>query len=241
MKNTPQLFQRVMTLLMLAYVLPGYAEGQRIRYRGAYTFAHEVNTFCPSINSQCYWLNPATSEQIRQQLKQLSATHTDRPYQSVCVVLSGRIDRETKSDGFAADYNGLIEVDKIFGLCSQVNIVNQGDLQHHRWVLENIKGVNIALAETGNQAFDLDFGEQMFVVLNTGCHKISGQAKLREQYFSISMTQSIQQSCTKYQQKIEQSINTVLGKESVISIDGRHLRLKNGNTELQYLLKDWVH
>jgi hypothetical protein len=55
---------------------------------------------------------------------------------------------------------------KIFGLCSQVNIVNQGDLQHHRWVLENIKGVNIALAETGNQAFDLDFGEQMFVVLN---------------------------------------------------------------------------
>jgi hypothetical protein len=43
----------------------------------------------------------------RQQLKQLSATHTDRPYQSVCVVLSGRIDRETKSDGFAADYDGL--------------------------------------------------------------------------------------------------------------------------------------
>jgi hypothetical protein len=105
------------------------------------------------------------------------------------VVLSGRIDRETKSDGFAADYNGLIEVDKIFGLCSQVNIVTQGDLQHHRWVLENIKGVNIALAETGNQAFDLDFGEQMFVVLNTGCHKISGQAKLREQYFSNYISQ----------------------------------------------------
>jgi hypothetical protein len=49
----------------------------------------------------------------------------------------------------------------------------------------NAGGVNIALAETGNQEFDLDFGEQMFVVLNTGCHKISGQAKLREQYFSI--------------------------------------------------------
>ncbi|MBT3812753.1 MAG: hypothetical protein HON51_10225 [Gammaproteobacteria bacterium] len=125
MKNTRKLTQRVITLIMLGYVLPGYAEGQLTRYRGAYTYAHVVNTFCPSINSQCYWLNPATSEQIRQQLKHLSATHADNPDQSVCVVLRGRIDRETKSDGFAADYDGLIKVDKVFGLCSQVDRVTQ--------------------------------------------------------------------------------------------------------------------
>ena len=27
------------------------------RYRGDYTFGHEVS-FCPEINSECYWLGP---------------------------------------------------------------------------------------------------------------------------------------------------------------------------------------
>ena len=231
----------LLVFLLLGYVVPGYADEQALRYRGEYTYGHEVNTFCPKINSQCYWLNPATREQIRQQLRQLSTTHSNRPYQSVCLVLQGTIDRETKSDGFAADYDGLIKVDKVFGLCQDSEFVTQGDLQHHRWMLESINGVNIALAETGDPIFDLDFSEQMFVSLNSGCHKILGQAKLHEQYFLIKITQSNQQPCTSYEQEIEQSINEVIGKESVISLDGRHLRLKNGNTELQYLLKDWGH
>ena len=60
----------LLVFLILGYVLPSYADEQALRYRGEYTYGHEVNTFCPKINSQCYWLNPTTSEEIRLQLRQ---------------------------------------------------------------------------------------------------------------------------------------------------------------------------
>lgn len=260
MKNIAKLFQRVMTLLMLAYVLPGYANDLTMRYRGAYTYGHEVNTFCPSINSQCYWLNPATSEQIRQQLKHLSATHTSRPYQSVCVVLSGQIDRETKSDGFAADYDGLIEVDKVFGLCGEVDIVTQGDLQHHRWTLESVNGVTIALAKHSNPSYSgssepitrppksaenslsLEFGEQMTVFADTGCNKLSGRAVLREDFIIITMNNSAVRTCSAEDEAVDTLLKSVFSSEPIITIDSdKSLLLKGANSTLKYQLKDWVY
>jgi hypothetical protein len=49
------------------------------RYRGSYTWGHEVNSFCPQINSQCYWLSPITSQVIRERLKQLSIARQSKP------------------------------------------------------------------------------------------------------------------------------------------------------------------
>ena len=141
----------LLVFLILGYVLPSYADEQALRYRGEYTYGHEVNTFCPKINSQCYWLNPTTSEEIRLQLRQLSENYTNKPYQSVSVVLQGDIDRETKSDGFAADYDGLITATKVFGVCQESEIVTQGDLQHHRWILAGIAGVAIDLTQQRNK------------------------------------------------------------------------------------------
>ncbi|TXK92651.1 hypothetical protein BMR11_18320 [Methylococcaceae bacterium CS5] len=133
--------RQLVFFLILVWTLPGYTNEQVQRYRGSYTLGHEVNIFCPEINSQCYWLSPSTEIQIRQQLQQLSKKHTIKPYQAVCVVIQGNIDRESRRVGFAANYAGLIEIVKVFGFCGQPEMVTQGDLQHHRWILESINGV----------------------------------------------------------------------------------------------------
>ena len=224
------------------YMFPVSANEQALRYRGQYTFGHEVNTFCPQINSQCYWLSPSTSSQIRQQLKQISKQNTDKPYQSVCVVLQGKIDRETKGDGFATDYDGFCEVYKVFGLCNKTDIVTQGDLQHHRWVLKSINGVNIDLAQWNNNIPNLDFGEQMTLSTNTGCDIHTGRAILRENYIIFTLDISKSSTCTAKQQKMELLLKEVLNSEPKITIDSdKNLLLENANTVLKYQLKDWVY
>jgi hypothetical protein len=41
------------------------ADTAAVRYRGEYTLGHEVHTFCPEINAECYWLSPKTDAQTR--------------------------------------------------------------------------------------------------------------------------------------------------------------------------------
>ncbi|WP_428356048.1 META domain-containing protein [Methyloprofundus sp.] len=224
--------------LLLTITLPVSANEQAQRYRGQYTYGHEVNTFCPANNSQCYWINPATSAQLSQQLPQLSVANTQRPFQPICVILQGRIDRETKADGFAADYDGLIEIEKVYGLCRQTAIVTQGDLQHHRWVLESIDAVKVAL---GNNTFDLDFEEQMTVTAHIGCYQLTGKAVLRDQYFIIQGIQATGQNCTAKVRKIGSLMHSILTSESTIVLDGKYLMLKNENTLLKYKSQDWLN
>lgn len=228
--------------LLLISILPVSANEQVLRYRGRYTNGHEVNTFCPQINSQCYWLSSTTSVQIRQQLKKISEQYTDKPYQSVCVVLRGKIDRKTKRDGFAADYDGFIEIYKVFGLCNKTHIVTQGDLQHHRWVLESVNGVDIDLEERSSNTPSLDFGEQMSVSVNTGCEIHSGSTVLRENHIIFTISESNSSSCSAKQQKMNSLLKNVLNSESNITIDSaKNLLLESGNTVLQYQLKDWIY
>ena len=228
---------------LLIYILPVSANEQALRYRGQYTLGHEVNIFCPEINSQCYWLSPDTQPKIRQQLKQLSDNYTQKPYESVCIVLEGKIDKETKNIGFAANYDGLISVRRVFGLCSNTNIVTQGDLQHHRWVLASINGSKIGLAKLGNNIPDLDFGEQMTVSVNTGCEIHSGRAVLRENDIIITLSQSNSSTCPAKQQKNEQLIKEVLSSKPKITFDSdKNLLLESANnTVLKYQLKEWVY
>ena len=218
------------------------ANEQALRYRGEYTYGHEVNTFCPQINSQCYWLSPTTTSKIRQQLKQISEHNTDKPYQSVCIVLQGKIDRETKGVDFSADYDGLIEVYKVFGLCSQTGMITQGDLQHHRWILESINGVNIDIAERYSNTPYLDFGEQMTLSANTGCHILSGRSVLHENYIIFTLRLSSRSTCPAKQQKMALLLEEVLNSEPAITIDSeKYLILEGANIVLKYQLKDWVY
>jgi heat shock protein HslJ len=229
----------------LAFTLPAFAEDNPVRYRGLYTYGHEVNTFCPAINSQCYWLSPNTASLQREQLKQLSQDNTSKPYQAICVVVEGKINRNATARnniGFAASYDGLITVSRVFDLCNKTSIVTQGDLQHHRWVLESINGSKINTEEFDNIIPELDFGEQMMVSGNTGCNKFRGQASLQGENFVIGLMQSTLMLCSPRQNELETQLKQVLGSESKITIVKEdRLVLKTGDIILAYRLKDWVN
>ena len=75
--------------MLLTITVSAFAGNKTLRYRGQYTLGHEVNIFCPAINSQCYWLSPETNAQIRLQLKQLIAYNTNKTYQDICLVVEG--------------------------------------------------------------------------------------------------------------------------------------------------------
>ena len=220
------------------------ADEQALRYRGHYTFGHEVNIFCPAINSQCYWLSPDTAWQQRQLLKQLAANNTSKSYEAICVVLEGKINRDPEAKnaiGFAASYDGLFTVNTIFGLCDKTSIVTHGDLQHHRWILESINGNKIEAEKLGNKIPEIDFGEQMTVTGNTGCNKFSGQATLQGDQFIIGPMSSSMMFCTAPQNELELKIKQLLGSESKITIDDKkNLILETDDTRLRYRLKDWV-
>jgi heat shock protein HslJ len=217
------------------------AEEPMLRYRGQYTYGHEVNTFCPDINSQCYWVASDTPDAVRATLKKLQPLETVSPYTPLCIVIEGRIDRETARSGFAADYDGLITVDRVFGRCDETAILTQGDLQHHRWILESINGVPLDLDEREDMIPELDFGERMTVTGNTGCNRLSGRASLKEQYFLIEHLASTRRLCAPPRDTIERTLMQVVGDESVIQIDSdRNLILKSKPAQLRFRLRDWV-
>ncbi|MDJ0780031.1 MAG: META domain-containing protein [Gammaproteobacteria bacterium] len=149
------------------------AQGERLR--GGYTFGHEVRTFCPEINSQCYWLGPGTPAEVRQQLNDIYDAKKPGLYKPVCVVVDGVIDRDSPRSGFAADYDGLIDVTAVHGACEDSSMLVPGDLNHRRWVLSARNGVPVSDAEA---AVVLDFGERLFVEGREGCRHFSGFATL---------------------------------------------------------------
>jgi heat shock protein HslJ len=234
----------ILLITLLTTAAPTYADEQPLRYRGQYTFGHEVNTFCPAINSQCYWISPETALQQRQLLKQLAVNNTSKAYQAICIVVKGKINRDPEaknSIGFAARYDGLFTVNNIFGLCSKTSIVTHGDLQHHRWILESINGKKIEAKKLDNRIPEMDFGEQMTVTGNTGCNKFSGQATLQDDQFVIGSMKSTMMFCTPPQNDLELKLKQILGSESKITIDDKkNLILETGDIRLGYRLTDWV-
>ena len=229
---------------LLGFALPACASDHPLRYRGQYSFGHEVNTFCPEINSQCYWLGPDTSAQQRQQLQQLVKENTSKAYQAICIVVEGRINRDPvakQAIGFAADYDGLFTVTRLHGLCDGPKVVTQGDLQHHRWVLESIDMVKFDSAKLGGKLPELEIGEQMMASGNSGCNQFHGKATLRENRFIIERMASTRMLCQPAQNDIEMLLIRVLGQESVISIDSdRNLVLKSDQNLLIFRLQDRV-
>lgn len=231
-------------IFLLLTTLTVLADEQALRYRGQYTFGHEVNSFCPVINSQCYWLDPASNSQAKQQLKQLTADHAREAYETICVVVEGKINRDpaAKSNiGFAAGYDGLFTVDKVFDLCSKTSLVTQGDLQHHRWILKSINHNRVDSAKLNNKNPELDFGEQMMVSGNTGCNTFSAKAILRNETFLLTSMISTQMFCAAEQNNLESVLNRVLTRESKITVNQeKKLILESHDTRLEFHIKDWV-
>jgi len=160
--------------------------------RGDYTFGHEVNSFCPEINSQCYWLGPGTSQAVREQLKVLYEAQNPGLYKPVCIVIDGAIERDSPRSGFAADYDGLIDIGALLGDCSSDAQLVPGDLNHRRWVLFAIDGRTVDAADP---PVVIDFGERLFVELSEGCRKLSGFVELDGNQINFNRLENVQMDC----------------------------------------------
>jgi heat shock protein HslJ len=217
------------------------ASPEETRYRGDYTYGHEVNIFCPDINSQCYWLSGDTPGEVRESLQRLASGESAAPYTPVCVLVEGVVDRHTARSGFAADYDGLIKVSKLLGTCAESTLVIESDLQHHRWVLESIDGEVLRTEDTDGLVPELDFGEQMQVTGNTGCNRISGKAELRGEYFRIPALASTRRFCSPPQNDLERTLQDILTRETRITLDEeKNLLLATDETVLRFRSQDWV-
>ena len=231
----------VLTTGAIGMLLASLAHAEPIRYRGEYNYGNEVNIFCPAINSQCYWLSGDTPDVVRRALMTLVEQKTAAPYEPVCVVIAAEIDRDTKRDGFAADYDGLINVTNLYGRCDETNIVTHGDLQHHRWVLECINGEGLDVDAMQGTIPDLDFGEQLHVSGNTGCNQFSGTASLHDQFVRFGPLISTVMACSPAQSKVEGTIQALLaGADIEIEINDNYLNMQAGDVSLRYRLQDWV-
>jgi hypothetical protein len=77
---------------------------------GCYSFGHEVNVFKPAGVDSLFWVTGPAG--ILAQLRHVHDSLTSEPYEKVWVrVAANRSSREP--DGFARDYDGLIEVSRI--------------------------------------------------------------------------------------------------------------------------------
>ena len=225
----------IVTLLM------SMALAEPMHYRGEYTYGHEVNIFCPAINSQCYWLSGDTPSEVRSALQTLAKHDASKPYEPLCVVIEAEFDRDTRRDGFAADYDGLVTVMKSFGSCDETSIVTHGDLQHHRWVLDSINGEALDADAMNGKIPDLDFGEQMHVSGNTGCNRFSGGATLHDETIRFGQLISTLMSCSPVQNDIERTIQEFLARTDIqIEINDNYLSLQARQVSLRYRLQDWV-
>ena len=227
-------------LLVLSFIEFSHATqaSNTLRYRGDYTLGHEVNTFCPENNSQCYWLAPESSPEAITQLKRLVSEYNTKPYQAVCVVLEGSVNREIESQGFAANYDGVILVKQVYDECSKNKLITQYDLQHHRWVLESIN--HQPYTTQFKQAPTLDFGEQMFVEVFDGCRKFTARAKFEGAHLvfdqvSLEQTALEKETCNHDEEQIPFSENpwqVNIPKQGI-------LQLRSNNWVLDFKLNDW--
>lgn len=241
MRNSTSLTIIAASFALLSGELQAGSIQDPVRYRGNYTLGHEVNIFCPDINSQCYWLSGETPTNVRAALRQLSDIGASEPYQPVCVVIEGLIDRDTPREGFAADYDGLITVTRLVNTCAESTLVIESDLQHHRWVLESINGEPLPQGETDGMIPELDFGEKMHIAGNTGCNRYSGKGILRNEFFRIESMASTGRLCRPPQNELEITVQTVLVQESTILLDAdKNLTLESGSAVLRFRLQDWV-
>ena len=216
---------------------------------GFYRFGHEVNTVCSGEPEACYWLVD-TGAEVRQHLKQ--QVEGLAPYTPVCLKLVAEISAE-KADGFGLDYDGSIRVREVLGRCAEEDTampIRIEDLQHRRWVLHSIDGVELDdfASQLGfdNDAplpivVDLDFGEQGFVSGNTGCNRFQGQARVVDDALILSQLATTAMHCDGFAGELELQLQLLFRNPLAISRDGPALILTAADRELYYRLRDWVN
>ncbi len=123
------------------------------------------------------------------------------------------------------------------------------DLQHHRWVLLDIDGLDLQAyavslgfdqADRLRKIPELDFGEQGHVEGNTGCNQIQGKALVKGSQLILSSLASTRMFCAGFAGELELKLSLLYADPLAISREGDMLILKSSDTTLKFQLKDWV-
>jgi len=123
------------------------------------------------------------------------------------------------------------------------------DLQHHRWILHSIDGVELSAyaQELGFEDDappakipDLDFGEQGFVSGNTGCNQFQGQARVIDNSLILSQLATTLMMCAGFSGELELRLQLLYRNPLVITREGKALILRSAENRLRYELRDWV-
>jgi copper homeostasis protein (lipoprotein) len=77
---------------------------------GCYTFGHEVNALKPEGSDSVFWV--VGSQDILRRLRTAHDSLTSQPYEPVWVRVVARPSTQA-ADGFALDYSGLIEIQRV--------------------------------------------------------------------------------------------------------------------------------
>lgn len=229
--------QKSLLLLLILVITVGCTSSAvSQRYRGGYTLGHEVNTFCPEINSQCYWLSPDTDKRYRNQLRQIYQEKSPGLYKPVCVVITGEIDKDSERVGFAAETDGLITITRVYGGCDSGKVVTQGDLQHHRWVLITVDNKSVNKKDWPVLPV-LDFGERMFIEGGDGCQQFNGFAKLTGDKIDFRELEFKQNQCGADRSSLK--LFSITGSWQIGIKESQYLTLENTETTLLFKRDDW--
>jgi len=223
-------------MMMAVYAAACHADGDGQRFRGNYTLGHDVNTFCPEINSQCYWLGPDTSQSIRDQLGELYRQKSPGLYKPVCVIIAGVIDRDSSRSGFASDTDGLVTITRVYGDCESSQAVAHGDLQHHRWVLDTVDGKTVTIKDWPVLP-GIDFGERLFVEGSNGCSRFDGFASLSGDSIVLDGIEPGENLCVDGRDPA--GLFPVAGAWQITIEDRQYLILEGYGSVLKFRLDDW--
>jgi hypothetical protein len=212
--------------------------GDNLRYRGDYTLGHEVNIFCPRINSQCYWLSATTPGTIRQTLRILVEAHRYPGYSPVCLVVEGSIDRTSTREGFAADYDGLITMNKVYGVCDQTSIVTPGDLQHHRWILTRVDDQLVSRAKS-HAGPSLEIGEQLSFEAHDHARSVNGFATLAGENIVFKPARQDRARFPDSAVTTVELTRLLQGAWRITLPATKTLLLEGSGIELEFTLSDW--
>lgn len=223
----------LLPVIWLGIVASCASSAQGERYRGDYTLGHEVNSFCPEISSECYWLGPNSAQVARERLKTIYRNRQPGRYKPVCVVVDGVIDRDSPRDGFAADYDGLIDIHAVPGACNGGTVIVPGDLNHRRWVLTERNGTSV---DASLDPVVLDFGERLFVEGRDGCQRFSGFVVLNDNQLSLDGVDFDRSSCAAGELAACLFVNRL---EWQLTFSDEGLVLQDVRTRLDFRRDDW--
>jgi len=88
---------------------------QRSQMSGLYTFGHEVETFQRCRGKHVFWVTGVSSLLQQMQQQHADLTVAQPPYTPVFVRVRAQRSKEP-TDGFAADYDGLMEIHQLISM-----------------------------------------------------------------------------------------------------------------------------